>query len=66
MKRAAALFLGWLVASPVLAETHEVKMYTRNEQGPMIYTPEFLRVAPGDSVRFIPTQPAITRPRSTT
>jgi len=60
MKLAAAILLGWLVASPALAETptqtHEVKMYTRNDQGPMIYAPEFLRIAPGDSVRFIPTQ----------
>lgn len=60
MKLAAAIVLGWLVASPALAETptqtHEVKMYTRNDQGSMIYEPEFLRVVPGDSVRFIPTQ----------
>lgn len=64
MRLAAAFCLGWLLASPAFAETqpqpqtHEVKMYTRNAQGPMIYAPEFLHIAPGDSVRFIPTQPS--------
>ncbi|TWI35931.1 pseudoazurin [Paracoccus sulfuroxidans] len=55
MKHAAlALFL---MASPALAEVHEVKMLNRNDQGSMIYEPQFLRIAPGDSVRFLPTQP---------
>ncbi|MDR7127251.1 pseudoazurin [Pseudotabrizicola sp. 4114] len=52
----AAFFLGWLAVSPVFAETHKVRMYSRNEHGPMIYEPEFLSIEPGDSVRFIPTQ----------
>jgi pseudoazurin len=46
-----------LTAQPAWAETHEVQMYTRNASGPMIYEPEFLRIAPGDEVRFIPVQP---------
>lgn len=56
MKYSAALLLGWLAVGPALSETHEVKMYSRNEHGPMIYEPEFLVIEPGDSVRFIPTQ----------
>lgn len=55
MKFGALTFL--LLASPALAEVHEVKMLNRNEQGSMIYEPQFLRIAPGDSVKFLPTQP---------
>lgn len=32
-------------------------MFNRNDRGQMIYEPDFLRIAPGDSVRFIPEQP---------
>lgn len=39
-----------------IAETHEVQMYTRNDQGAMIYEPQILKIAPGDAVRFIPVQ----------
>ncbi|WP_198672376.1 pseudoazurin [Pseudogemmobacter bohemicus] len=52
----AALFL--MIAAPAFAETHEVGMYNRSENGPMIYEPSYLKIAPGDSVRFIPTQPS--------
>lgn len=37
------------------AETHEVKLLNRNETGPMPYEPDFLKIAPGDTVRFLPT-----------
>lgn len=56
MKFATAIAL-FMFSSPAFAEVHEVKMLNRNEQGPMIYEPQFLRIAPGDSVRFLPTQP---------
>lgn len=56
MMRFIALALA-LLASPVLSETYDVQMFNRSENGPMIYEPSFLRIAPGDSVRFIPTQP---------
>ncbi|MDF3605228.1 pseudoazurin [Paracoccus sp. DMF-8] len=51
------LALAALFALPAWAEVHEVRMLNRNDQGPMIYEPQFLRIAPGDSVRFLPTQP---------
>lgn len=57
MRYAAALAL-MLLAAPLQAETHEVQMYNRSDNGPMIYEPSFLRVAPGDTVRFVPTQPS--------
>lgn len=47
-----------LLATPALAETHEVHMLNRGETGPMVYEPAWLRVAPGDVVRFVPTQPS--------
>lgn len=47
----------FMFAAPALAEVHEVKMLNRNDQGSMIYEPQFLRIAPGDSVKFLPSQP---------
>lgn len=55
MKRAALILL--LTATVAQAETHEVKMLNRNDQGPMIYEPHHLTIAPGDTVRFLPIQP---------
>ena len=52
------VFAAAMMASPLIAETHEVQMFNRNEQGAMLYQPEYLQIAPGDSVRFIPTQPS--------
>lgn len=56
MKYLIPSILACLFATPLIAETHEVGMYTRNENGPMIYEPQFLSIAPGDSVRFVPEQ----------
>ncbi|MGU3575170.1 pseudoazurin [Brucellaceae bacterium C25G] len=56
MKSVITLLIA-LAATPALAETWEVKMYNRNEHGSMIYEPEFLKIAPGDSVKFIKSQP---------
>lgn len=55
VKHAALAML--LMAGPGLAETHDVKMYNRSENGAMIYEPSYLRIAPGDTVRFLSTQP---------
>lgn len=55
--KTAALILS-LLAAPALAETHQVQMFNRSDNGPMIYEPSFLRIAPGHSVRFVPTQPS--------
>lgn len=52
-----AFLLAALLASPALAETHEVRMLNRNDHGSMVYEPQFLRIAPGDTVRFLPAQP---------
>nr|WP_235889403.1 pseudoazurin [Brucella gallinifaecis] len=42
-------------ALPALAETFEVKMMNRGEKGSMVFEPDFLKVAPGDKVKFIAT-----------
>lgn len=58
MRIYAFLFMAVIMLAPAAyAETHDVKMYTRSENGTMIYEPEFLAIAPGDSVRFLPEQP---------
>ena len=51
MKHALALLL--LIASPAAAETFEVRMLNRGAAGPMVYEPDFLRLAPGDTVKFL-------------
>lgn len=47
---------GLLFTGAALAEVHEVKMLNRGTEGAMVYEPDHLHIAPGDSVRFLPTQ----------
>ncbi len=42
-------------AFPALAEMFEVKMMNRGEKGSMVFEPDFLKLAPGDKVKFIAT-----------
>ena len=39
--------------APAFAETYEVKMLNRNATGAMVYEPDYLKVAPGDRVKFV-------------
>lgn len=55
MLRILLVTLATLFAVPAQAELHEVEMLNRNAQWPMPYAPDFLRIAPGDTVRFVPT-----------
>lgn len=50
---ALALCVG--AASAASAAEHEVKMLNKSEQGMMVFEPPLLKVAPGDTVRFVPT-----------
>ena len=52
---ALAIAIGLAAANGAYAETHEVHMLNRTEAGPMMFEPAFLQVAPGDTVRFVPT-----------
>lgn len=51
----ALLFL--LVPSLASAELHEVEMLNRNEAGSMVYAPTYMKIAPGDTVKFLATRP---------
>ncbi len=44
-----------LASSSVIAAEHEVKMLNNGSEGMMVFDPGYIKVAPGDSVKFIPT-----------
>ena len=56
-KLLAALALGAAVAlaGAASAEEHQVLMLNKGEKGAMVFEPDFIRAAPGDTVRFVPT-----------
>lgn len=45
-----------LFCSSALAQTHEVKMLTRSATAGMVFEPDYLHIAPGDTVKFVATQ----------
>ena len=42
-----------LAPAPAHAKTWQVKMLNRNATGPMPFEPDYLHIAPGDSVKFL-------------
>lgn len=52
---AAAVLLALQV--PAGAAEIEVKMLNRGEAGVMVFEPALVEIAPGDTVRFVPTDP---------
>jgi len=52
----ALLLATLLTTAAAQAEVHEVQMLNRGADGAMVYEPDHLHIAPGDSVRFVPTQ----------
>lgn len=50
---ALALCASFCVTPFAWAEVHEVKMLNRDAHAAMSYEPEFLKIAPGDTVKFI-------------
>lgn len=53
---AAAAALALLTGSAAFAEMHEVEMLNQGSDGErMVFEPDFLQVAPGDTVRFVAT-----------
>lgn len=52
---AAATMLVLFAAAPAAAADFEVKMLNKGEAGTMVFEPAFLKVAPGDTVTFVPT-----------
>jgi pseudoazurin len=51
-----AVFVAALLCASAQAEIHEVKMLNRGAGGALVYEPDYLKIAPGDTVRFLPTQ----------
>ena len=51
----AALVLSLGLASTALAAEFEIQMKNKGEAGAMVFEPSFLKIAPGDTVHFIPT-----------
>ena len=52
---AAALLAAAGGFAPAVAADHEVKMLNRGAAGAMVFEPAFLKIAPGDTVTFVPT-----------
>lgn len=46
-----------LFAGPALAAEHEVQMLNKGEAGTMVFEPALTRIAAGDTVTFVPTDP---------
>lgn len=44
-----------MLSGPVLADTVEVQMLNKGEAGTMVFEPSFIRIAPGDTVKFVAT-----------
>lgn len=53
-----ALAVSALSSMHAWAETYEVKMLNRNSTGPMPYEPDFLKLKPGDKIKFRATMPS--------
>lgn len=45
------------LAGAANAAEHEIRMLNRGDR-PMVFQPEFVRAAPGDTIRFVPTDPS--------
>ncbi len=44
-----------LTCQPALARQYQVKMLNKGAMGPMVFEPALLKIAPGDTVTFVPT-----------
>ena len=52
-----ATLLACILPLAAHAEAHEVRMLNRNDSGPMVYEPDYLVIQPGDTVRFLASDP---------
>ncbi|WP_011578727.1 MULTISPECIES: pseudoazurin [Chelativorans] len=51
----AAAFAGLLLAGAAQAADHQVQMLNKGEKGAMVFQPDFIVAAPGDTITFVPT-----------
>ncbi|ASR09900.1 pseudoazurin (plasmid) [Rhizobium leguminosarum bv. viciae] len=42
-------------AAPLMAADHQVQMLNKGTDGAMVFEPSFLKIAPGDTITFVPT-----------
>lgn len=42
-------------AAPLMAADHQVQMLNKGTDGAMVFEPDFIKIAPGDTVTFVPT-----------
>lgn len=54
---AAAALLASMI-QPALAKNYQVKMLNKGAEGAMVFEPALVKLAPGDSVTFVPTDKA--------
>lgn len=50
----AAAMAGLLLAGAAEAADHEVRMLNKGDKGAMVFQPDFIAAAPGDTVTFVP------------
>lgn len=51
----AASLAASMVAGYAQAADHQIQMLDKGEKGVMVFQPDFVRAAPGDTVTFVPT-----------
>jgi len=51
----AAALAGLLLAGAAQAADHQVQMLNKGEKGAMVFQPDYIAAAPGDTVTFVPT-----------
>ena len=53
----AGLAIAAVVTSPALAKDVQVKMLNKGNGRTMVFSPEVVKIAPGDTVTFVPVDP---------
>ena len=56
--RIVILAAALVAASPAVAKDVQVKMLNKGAAGAMVYEPAMIKIAPGDTVTFVPTNPS--------
>ena len=56
MKQAVLVMVA-LMAAPVLAKEHQVKMLNQGKDGAVVFEPAVVKAMPGDTVKFLATNP---------
>lgn len=52
---AAAALAAMMIAGAAQAADHQVQMLNKGDKGAMVFQPDFVQAAPGDTVTFVPT-----------